>query len=123
LKAADSLVERKNIKMENLFLSLKNYRQAIMILNLYDFRPDDKLRAEILEKFQKTENMLNARIRDLRFRIGKSLKIGETRSLFEAAKEIMNLIPDPENQHYQYAQKYFLRYRDKYEDKFALGRR
>jgi len=123
VKASEALVERSNIKDENLYLALKNYRKACLLINLYDFRPEDRFRNKVINAFKKAQDTLDSKIADLNFQIGKGKKMNEGEIIFKAARAIMNLVPNPDDKRYQEAEKYYARYRNTYEDKFALTRR
>ncbi len=107
VKLADPLVEKKEVKPENLFLALKKYRQAAFLLNRFDFKKEDPERVELLEKFKNAQALLDERYRDLKFKLERGLKIKNDAVVFEAAKEILDMIPENEDERRKSAAMYY----------------
>lgn len=118
-QSADALVEKSHLKADNLYLALKDYRKAVLTENLYCFNADDPARLGRIEKFQKAQKLFDDRYEELKFEIERGLKVREEETIFNAASQIIKMIPDPEDKRYQYADRYYSRLREKYENKMS----
>jgi hypothetical protein len=107
VKMADPLVEKKDVNPENLFFALKKYRQAAFLLNRFDFKKEDPEREALMEKFKKAQALLDERYRDLKFKLERGIKIKNNAVVFEAAKEILDIIPENEDERHKYAALYY----------------
>lgn len=119
MKSAQSLVERSSVQESNLYLGLKNFEDALILLNIYDYRDEDTLRADIIKIFKNSNEILNTKHKDLKFKIEKGQKLKQGDMVYEAAKEIINLIPDPEDQRHQDALKYYNKLKGSYSERFS----
>ncbi|MBN2144323.1 MAG: FHA domain-containing protein [Candidatus Aureabacteria bacterium] len=106
VKSSNALVEKQDVKSENLYLALKDYRKAAILWNRYAFDPNDPLQKELLTNFQKAQTLLDNRYKNLKFKIERGLRIGDDESIYRAVKEIMAMIPNPEDERYKYAISY-----------------
>jgi len=107
VKLADPLVEKKDVKPENLFLALKKYRQAAFLLNRFDFKKEDPERDALIKKFQNAQIILDEHYRDLRFKLERGIKIKNNAVVYEAAKEILDIIPEEEDERHKAAAIYY----------------
>lgn len=118
-QSADALTEKSHLKADNLYLALKDYRKAILMENLYSFSAEDPARLERIVKFQKAQKLFDDRYEELKFDIERALKVREEETIFNAASQIIKMIPDLEDKRYQYAERYYSRLKDKYENKVS----
>ncbi|EKD28579.1 MAG: hypothetical protein ACD_79C00274G0012, partial [uncultured bacterium] len=114
-KNAQALVEKRNIKESNLYLSLKEFQKAAMLLNLYDFQADDQFRLKVIDDFKAANQLLDDMYADLKFQLEKGIRLKQIELIYSAAKKIVNYIPDPDDPRHQYALKYYKQYKSKFE--------
>jgi hypothetical protein len=114
IKLAEEKVLKKNIQSENLYLAWQDYRRAFLIFNHFDYQRDNTKRKLALKQFKQVDQLLKNAHRDLKFKMEQGFKLKDTEAVFEAASEIIHLIPDSEDRRFKNADYYYQKYKHKF---------
>ena len=97
------LFSEKQLKCSNLYNSVCAFREALMLLETVEPKPDFYVNVE--EYLYRTETELGDKFNDLRFRAEKSIKLKEWEKARNSLEKILAEIPDRADKRYVYALK------------------
>ena len=97
------LFSEKQLKSGNLYSSMCMFREAFILLETVEPKPDFYGNAE--EYFYRTKTELGDKFNDMRFRAEKAVKLGEWEKAVNTLEKILIEIPDRADKRYIYALK------------------
>ena len=101
LDVARKKYEEREVRYSNLFEALRSYQEAVFYLDTVNPKPD--FYNEILNGFEETENELEKRYKDQRFRADKAINLSEWATARDELKILCEMIPDRTDKRYREA--------------------
>ena len=101
LDVAQKKYEERDVRYSNLFEALRSYQAAVFYLDTVNPKPE--FYNEILSGFEETDNELEKRYKDQRFRADKAINLSEWATARDELKILCEMIPDRTDERYREA--------------------
>ena len=116
MNKAAVFVEKRDLEAKNLYLGVSAYIKAITLLNAF-YPLDSEPVQSCLSKLKDAQGMFETTYKRYRFNMDRALKLGDPEQVYNAAKNILAIIPDKTDERYKDAQWYYDQYKEIFEKK------